>query len=580
MTLLRPFFPRLVLLAGISLVVNGITLAYPLVLQRIIDSYATGTLTPAHERLFLLILTMMLVGLLANLSRKYLVSVFSAKLDLWLSTQVVQKILTIPYRQLLARSSGEWLVTMEQVQTLKWFFGQTGNQLLFDAVLVLGYAGLFSYFDPLAGVAYLLVAALSLLAMHWVGTRLYGSVNRAFDAKAEAETYLVEGLHNAVLVRSFSLGHWIQQRWQRPYETAVTLFKKGEWTSGAVSLGFDSFRTAAPVLLLLWKLPEVEAGHLTLGTAVALSSIVGACLDPFLSLSELSLRLQEVRRGLVQLETVTALPQEPDQAVPPHQDIAAPLSVQLSQVSFRYAPSAERPTLDTIDLTIPPGARIGIVGPNGSGKTTLLRLIQRLYEPDSGTILIDGQPATSMPLGALRRSIGVVGQQDQLFRGTLTENIALGDPTPDFAQVKHCAQLAHATEFIERLPGTWDYRIGQEGSALSAGQAQRVALARALYWRPRLLLLDEPTSALDPVSELELEQAFDDVSANRTVVIVAHRLRAIARCNKIYVLHEGRIAESGSHQDLLAHGGFYRKFWTAFAKDAAPVARKRSPWSH
>jgi subfamily B ATP-binding cassette protein HlyB/CyaB len=232
--------------------------------------------------------------------------------------------------------------------------------------------------------------------------------------------------------------------------------------------------------------------------------------------------------------------------------------VEFEQVTFRYGP--DRPEiLKNIQLNIAPGEVIGIVGRSGSGKSTLTKLIQRLYVPESGRVLIDGIDLALIEPAWLRRQVGVVLQENYLFNRSVRDNIALSNPGMSMDQVIQAAQLSGAHEFILELPEGYDTLVGEHGSNLSGGQRQRIAIARALITQPKILILDEATSALDYESESIIQQNMRTICQGRTVFIIAHRLSAVRQCDRILVVERGQIVEQGNHQDLLQEQGHYAR---------------------
>jgi len=228
--------------------------------------------------------------------------------------------------------------------------------------------------------------------------------------------------------------------------------------------------------------------------------------------------------------------------------------VQLAAVRFRY-PMAEHHSLDGLELTIPAGRSLALVGPSGSGKSTIASLVLGFYEPESGAVLIDGQDLRTLDRRSLRRHVGVVSQDVVLFQDTILGNIAWGDRIPDRTRAITAAKRANAYEFIERFPGGIDHLLGDRGSGLSGGQRQRLAIARALYRDPQLLILDEATSALDPESERLVQQALDELMRGCTTLIIAHRLSTVRNADCIAVIKQGRVVETGAFDELLARGG-------------------------
>jgi ATP-binding cassette, subfamily B, bacterial HlyB/CyaB len=249
--------------------------------------------------------------------------------------------------------------------------------------------------------------------------------------------------------------------------------------------------------------------------------------------------------------------------VPPSAAVQLPAlkgRITLDNVVFRYRPDAQ-PVLNQVSLDIAAGQVIGIVGRSGSGKSTLTKLVQRLYTPEQGRVLVDGIDIGLADAAQLRRQIGVVLQDNWLFNRSVRENIAIADPAAPLEAVMHAAQLAGAHEFISQLPEGYDTLVGEQGSGLSGGQRQRVAIARALFTNPRILIFDEATSALDYESEAIIQHNMRAICQGRTVIVIAHRLSAVRQAHSIVVMEQGRIAEAGSHAELVQQGGIYAKLW-------------------
>ena len=241
----------------------------------------------------------------------------------------------------------------------------------------------------------------------------------------------------------------------------------------------------------------------------------------------------------------------------------------LDGVTFRYRPDAP-PVLHGVSLDIRAGEVIGIVGRSGSGKSTLTKLVQRLYSPEQGRLLVDGIDIGLIDAAQLRRQVGVVLQENLLFNRSVRENIAIADPAAPLEAVIYAAKLAGATEFISELPQGYDTVVGEQGTGLSGGQRQRIAIARALFTNPRILILDEATSALDYESEAILHKNMAAICKGRTVIIIAHRLTAVRHAHRIIAMDKGRIVEAGSHEALLQHNGLYAHLWRMQTDMPAP----------
>ncbi|MFI8323782.1 ABC transporter ATP-binding protein [Streptomyces sp. NPDC085529] len=306
---------------------------------------------------------------------------------------------------------------------------------------------------------------------------------------------------------------------------------------------------------------------LALGTSLALGGDIGAaevltilvlaarCADPLLSLSDIGAGLRGAQSELERLDKVlsTAPLPEPRQPVrPTDHDLA------FESVTFRHG---GRTVFDQVSFSVPQGQRLAVVGLSGAGKSTLLQLLARFYDVDSGAVRVGGVDVREIDTKVLMEQIAIVFQDVYLFDGTIEENVRLGRPDADEADVRAAATAARLDEVIERLPGGWDAKVGEGGALLSGGERQRVSIARALLKDAPIVLLDEVTSALDPVNETAVHEGIDRLMAGRTVVMVAHRMRTVQRADRVLFLEGGHIVEEGSHDELLARSGRYADFW-------------------
>ncbi|CAM4012071.1 ABC transporter ATP-binding protein [Nocardia ninae] len=322
---------------------------------------------------------------------------------------------------------------------------------------------------------------------------------------------------------------------------------------GAVGLAF-AVQAIFTALLILGTYLALGG---TLGAAELLATLVLAarCADPLLSLSDIGGKLRGARAELVRLDTVLRTEPLPE----PHDPIQ-PVTHDLEFASITFRQN-NRTLIDDVSLSLPEGQRLAIVGPSGAGKSTLLRLLARFYDVDKGAVRVGGVDVRSISTEALMARIAIVFQDVYLFDGTIEDNVRLGRPDADEADVRAAASAARLDEVIERLPAGWSTNVGEGGALLSGGERQRVSIARALLKNAPIVLLDEVTSALDPVNEAAVHEGIERLMAGRTVVMVAHRLRTVRRADHIVFLDGGRIVEQGSHDELLQRGGRYSNFW-------------------
>jgi subfamily B ATP-binding cassette protein HlyB/CyaB len=320
-------------------------------------------------------------------------------------------------------------------------------------------------------------------------------------------------------------------------------------------------------LILFFGAQSVIEGSMSVGELIAFTMIANQVVQPILRLSQLWQDFQQVQVSVSRLGDI--LNSTPESA-PQNLLTLPPLhgAIEFRNVTMRYRPDASD-ALRNVSLSIAAGEVIGVVGHSGSGKSTLTKLMQRLYSPQAGQVMIDGVDAAQLDPGWLRRQIGVVLQENILFNRTIHENIALGDPATPRAMVMHAAKLAGADEFIAQLPQGYDTVIEERGANLSGGQRQRIAIARALATNPRILILDEATSALDYDSERIIQENMRAIVRGRTVIIIAHRLAAVRPCSRIVGMRQGEIVEVGSREELLTRdGGLYAHLWAMQSEQA------------
>ncbi|RLA17720.1 MAG: type I secretion system permease/ATPase, partial [Gammaproteobacteria bacterium] len=368
----------------------------------------------------------------------------------------------------------------------------------------------------------------------------------------------VESITGVETLKAMAVEPQMQRRW----EEQLAGYVKASFRSanlGNIAGQTAGFINKVTVVLILWVgATLVMKGELSVGQLIAFNMLAGRVSGPILRLVQLWQDFQQAGLSVRRLGDILNTPTEPGYNPGRASLPSLKGAIAFSGVTFRYRP--DRPeVLRNINLEIKPGEVIGIVGRSGSGKSTLTKLIQRLYVPESGRILIDGTDLALIEPTWLRRQIGVVLQENYLFNRSVRDNIALSDPATPIEAIIQVAELAGAHEFILELAEGYDTLVGERGSNLSGGQRQRIAIARALLTNPRILIFDEATSALDYESERIIQENMKRICNDRTVFIIAHRLSAVSRCDRIIVVDQGEISEQGSHRELIRHNGIYAR---------------------
>ncbi|RYB06968.1 ABC transporter ATP-binding protein [Lichenibacterium ramalinae] len=440
-----------------------------------------------------------------------------------------------------------------------------------DVLTVVGLAGVMVYNDPLMSLIALSIAPVGVLMLSRLMKKVRRAARRSFDGSAEIMKHMGETAQGIRIIKSFNLEGVMRARMAgaiSEVEKAANRMAVGIALSSPVSETLGGVAVSIIILYGGWK---VAVAHSDPGSFFAFMGALLSAYEPAKRLGRLNLDLQN---SLVGARLVYDLLDEP---LPDARDatrpdlLPGPGRIALEGVSFSYR-QGER-VLDAIDLLAEPDRTTALVGPSGGGKSTIISLVQRLYEPESGQVLIDGQDVTTVNTRSLRDAIAFVAQDVFLFRGSVRDNIALGRPGADEAEIVDAARRAHAYDFIMGFDRGFDTEVGEQGAKLSGGQRQRIAIARAFLKKATIILLDEPTAALDSESEREVQKALDALRVGRTTIVVAHRLQTIVDADRICVIENGRAVEFGTHDELMARRGSYHSFFaTQFGDRARRIA--------
>jgi ATP-binding cassette, subfamily B, bacterial HlyB/CyaB len=379
-----------------------------------------------------------------------------------------------------------------------------------------------------------------------------------YEAEGQRQSMLVETIHGMRTIKSLAIEPQQQRDWEEKSARAVRMHFRVGRIAALATASTQGFQKLLMVGIVAVGAVDVFAGALSVGALIAFNMLAGRVIEPLVQLVSLVQDYQEAALSVRMLGTVM---NEPAESRGETTRLRPPLdgSIEFDNVSFRYPGGP--PTLKEASFRIEPGMIVGVVGRSGSGKTTLTRLIQGLYTAEQGTVRMSGTDMKEFDLTHLRQNIGVVLQDDFMFRATIRQNLAITrrDASPE--EIVEAARMAGAHEFIERLPQGYDTPLEEGASNLSGGQRQRLAIARALVRQPQVLILDEATSALDPESEAIVRRNLFGIAEGRTLVIVSHRLSLLQDADMILVLDRGSIVSSGTHHDLVQTCPIYHGFW-------------------
>lgn len=549
---------RVVVVAAVVLAFLALTPALVMVgvMQRMLQYQNMSTLFA----LVMLLAVATLWQTMLNYVQRRMVAAIGGRVDVKLNQMVFGRVLRLPLEFFERRQAGAIMFQVNQVNIIRDFL--TGRMLttLLDVITVLVMLPVMFYFD--VTLTWIIVAAAGLCGV--VVLVFLRPLRRAYghyiNAEMERSTVLLETVHGVRTIKSLALERSQRDAFDRVTAKASAAKERfgalGNWPEAMVS-ALQEFMSRG--VLLIGALMAVMEGRGNMGVLMAFMMLGGRLGAPLTSLSKLMNDLEEVRGALHLAASVVnnrAEPLTPEQGTRP--ELRGGISFE--NVTFHY-PYARNPALTDISFTILAGMKVGLVGRSGSGKSTITRLLQGINREYEGYIKLDGNDLKSINLGYLRRSFGVVLQDNFLFRGTIRENIISGRPGLTLADAVRAARLAGAEEFIERMPQGYETLI-EEGSAnISGGQRQRLAIARALITDPRLLILDEATSALDPESEALVNANIERMAAGRTMVVVSHRLSSLTEMDQIVVLDRGRVMDVGRHEELVGRCEVYRQLW-------------------
>jgi ATP-binding cassette subfamily B protein len=540
-----------------SFFVQLFSLANPLIIQVIIDQVISKNSPDTLQVLGIFLVGVAAFEAILSSFRTYLFADTTNRIDMTLGTQVIDHLLRLPLRYFERRPVGELGTRINELETIRRFLTGTALTVVLDAV--------FSIVYVIAMVLYswklTLVALATVPFFVLISIGIAPIVRRQLRAKAErnaqTQSYLVEVLSGIYTVKAQNIELRARWQWQEQYARYVSTSFRTVITATAASAA-GTFLTQLTGLLVIWVGAYlVLSGELSLGGLIAFRIIAGYVTNPLLRLAQLWQSFQEMGLSLERLADILDTPQEVE--VIDRYNIPMPLihgKVQFDRVTFQYVPNRS-PQLQHINLTIPAGTFVGIVGTSGSGKSTLLKLLPRLHEPTTGRVLIDGFDLAKVDLYSLRQQIGIVPQETLLFDGSVQENIALTNPDASAESIIEAARLAAAHDFIMTLPNGYNTRVGERGMALSGGQRQRIAIARTLLQNPRLLILDEATSSLDYETERQVCENLNRILQGRTFFFITHRLNSLKYADLIVVMDEGFIAEQGTHPELMKLQGRY-----------------------
>ena len=556
---LQPFRKILLHLFLATFVIQMLGIVPPIIIQNILD----GVLV--HQNiglLHLLILGLVIATAFSQIMttvRAYLSNYMVRNLDFSMMAQFFKHTMSLPYSFFAKRKTGDILARFSENQTIRAFLTESTVTTLLNLLMVFIYFTILFFYN--VKLTLLLIAfVIPIIALTVVATpRVKDYAREVFAASTDAQSFLMEALGGIETIKGMGSERPVRLKWEKKYVKALDMQYRAQSFNILVGLASQLLNAATTIVILWVGATLVLSRELTIGQLMAFNALMASVLGPLMGLVGLWSRMADATVAMERLGDVLDI--EPEQKPA---DLASRVvlpdlqgELKLDRMYFRYGAEDAPYVLEDISIDIKPGELVAIVGRSGSGKTTLAKLLVGFYPPSEGKIFVDGYDMAVIDKDYYRAQVGYVMQTNLLFSGTIAENIASGDDSPDRRRIEEVAKMADAHAFISKMPLGYEQVVGERGLGLSGGQVQRLCIARALYHDPRLLVFDEATSALDTQSESNIMATMEAILAGRTAVIIAHRLSTIMRADKIVVLYEGKVVEQGRHEELLARRGMY-----------------------
>lgn len=561
-------YKQFVILAVLGGIVKfTVPLAVPLVTRHLIDGvFLSPTLTMDEKlaTLFLLVGGMIGVFLVFWAPWTYVRHFFASKAGqssiFDLRTDLYDKVLrmsaTFFHRH---RSGGIVSRLMNDTLLAQDLVGNALTNVWMDTIALVVILVLLFQIDVSLALVALATFPLYLFFFRKLGRKLKHSTH---NVQREVETmsgHIQEKVSGAAVIHSFGQEDQEGRRFNHASDQLFSLVMRTSFLNSLNQAITGTLTSISPLIVLLFGGWQVIHGVISVGDLVAVTMFLGPLYLPLQRFSELNAIFSSSLAALDRIFEI--LDQEPEVKSSPGAVALADCRGRVEFRDVRFGYETGRPTLDGVSFVIPAGTRTALVGPSGSGKTTIASLVPRFYDVTGGQVLIDGQDVRSVTVESLRAPIALVLQDPILFSGSVRENLLYGQPEATQAQLEEACRNANALDFVLALPDGWETEVGERGAQLSGGQKQRLTIARAFLRNPRILILDEATSSLDSESERLIKDALDRLMAGRTTLVIAHRLSTVVTSDQILVLRDGKVIDSGRHEELMAHEGLYRDLY-------------------
>ncbi len=539
----------------VSIVLQLFALITPLFFQVVMDKVLVHRSFSTLDVIAFAFIVVILFEVVLGGLRTFIFSHTTSRIDVELGARLFRHLLSLPISYFENRRVGDTVARVRELEQIRNFLTGQALTSVLDLCFSFIFIAVMWYYSGWLTLIVLISLPLYAIWSAAISPVLRTRLNENFSRNADSQAFLVESITTMSTIKSMAVEPQMTKRWDQQLAAYVSSGFRVTRLATIGQQGVQLIQKLVTVATLWFGARLVISGDITVGQLIAFNMLAGQVAAPVIRLAQLWQDFQQVGISVDRLGDILNSPTEN-----PNSRLALPEiqgQIDLERVSFRYRPDSPE-VLRDLSLNIRHGEIVGIVGRSGSGKSTITRLIQRLYVPERGRVLIDNNDLALADPAWLRRQIGVVLQENILMNRSIRDNIALADPGMALERVIQASKLAGAHDFIMELPQGYDANVGEQGTGLSGGQRQRIAIARALIGNPRILILDEATSALDYESENAIMKNMRAICHGRTVIIIAHRLSTVRACNRIIAMDKGQIIEQGTHDELLQRNGYYK----------------------
>lgn len=539
-----------------ALFMQILALLSPLITQSVIDKVLVHNSLSTLDVLAIGLLLIAIFETILSVARNYIFTHTASKIDVILSCRLFNHLFRLPMMYFETRRVGDTVARVRELENIRRFLTGVPMTTLLDAMFIIVYIIVMLFYST--KLTLVSIASIPILALisALVTPVLKSRLDEKFNCGAESQSYLVEAVTGVQTIKSFAIEPAVQKKWEGLLANYTKAGFKTSILSGNAGAAAQFVQKIFDLAILWLGARLVIEGQLTVGQLVAFRMLAGRVSTPVLRLVQMWQDFQQTSISVERLGDIFNTKPEPTMDNSKTRLPAIRGEIRFDKVSFRYRIDGAE-VIKNMSFGIRPNTVVGIVGRSGSGKSTISKLIQRLYIPESGKILIDGVDLSLADPNWLRTQIGVVLQENFLFNASVRENIALQNPAASMDEIIRAAKIAGTHEFILELSEGYDTMVGEKGTGLSGGQKQRIAIARALLTDPKILIFDEATSALDYESESIIQRNLKEICKGRTVLIIAHRLSTLKDADLIMVIERGQLAEYGPKEKLIEAKGLY-----------------------